>query len=348
MNTQDNALELLDYLSRPGFSAENDRIVRVNPAARNLMLEPGMEVTALLATGAEEYRQLHDQCLCLTLTLQGREIPALVTRVGDSRLFLLEDDDRQLQSLALAARELREPLTGVMLAARELLSGLGDDPAVRTPAASLNRGLYQLLRIIGNMSDAARTGSRMELRSLCALADEIFEKAGALVETTGVRLIWQGLEEEIYGLTDPELLERAVFNLLSNALKFTPAGGTVTASLTRRGRMLHLTVCDSGCGIDDEIRGSLFSRYLRSPGIEDRRFGIGLGLVLVRSCAARHGGTVLIDQPGEGTRVTMTLAIRQDNVLRSPVLRVDYAGEQDHGLIELSDCLPAECYQPER
>ena len=92
----------------------------------------------------------------------------------------------------------------------------------------------------------------------------------------------------------------------------------------------------------------MFSRYLRQPALEDSRYGIGLGMVLIRTAAANHGGAVLIDQPeGTGTRITMTLSIRQskETVLRSNILRVDYAGERDHGLIELSDCLPAELYE---
>ena len=112
--------------------------------------------------------------------------------------------------------------------------------------------------------------------------------------------------------------------------------------------MLYLTVQDTGTGIPEALRGSLFSRYQRQPAIEDGRFGLGLGLVLVRSAAAHHGGTVLVDSPkGIGTRVTMTLAIRQDipKGFRSPILRVDYSGERDHGLVELSDVLPAECYR---
>jgi len=73
-------------------------------------------------------------------------------------------------------------------------------------------------------------------------------------------------------------------------------------------------------------------------------------MVLIRNAAAAHGGTVLIDQPeGSGTRVTMTLAVRQNTgtQLRSPVLRVDYAGERDHCLLELSETLPAHLYETE-
>ena len=74
-------------------------------------------------------------------------------------------------------------------------------------------------------------------------------------------------------------------------------------------------------------------------------------MVLVRTAAASHGGAVLIDQPdGGGARVTMTMAIRRNTsgTLRSPVLRVDYTGEQDHALVELADCLPASLYGKEK
>ena len=139
-----------------------------------------------------------------------------------------------------------------------------------------------------------------------------------------------------------------MLNLLSNAAKFTPRGGHIAASLTRQGRMLRLCIQDSGSGIADSVRGSVFRRYLRQPAIEDSRYGLGLGMVMIRAAASHHGGAVLIDRPPQGgTRVTVTLAIRQNPVsqLRSPLLKVDYAGERDHALIELSDVLPAEYYR---
>ena len=77
---------------------------------------------------------------------------------------------------------------------------------------------------------------------------------------------------------------------------------------------------------------------------------MGLGMVLIRAVAAAHGGTVLVDQPEEsGTRVTLTIAIRQggDAMLRSNILRVDYAGEHDHTMLELSDVLPLSPFEIE-
>ena len=174
------------------------------------------------------------------------------------------------------------------------------------------------------------------------------EKAAAQLEAVPRQLTYQLPKDAIYTLADPQELERALLNLLSNAAKFTSPQDRILCTLTRRGRMLYLSVQDTGAGIPEALRGSLFSRYQRQPAIEDGRLGLGLGMVLVRSAAAHHGGTVLVDSPnGIGTRVTMTLAIRQDipKGFRSPILRVDYSGERDHGLIELSDVLPTECYR---
>jgi len=339
---------MLDLMIRPGFCVKENRIVHVNAAAKALLLTPGMEIAPLLQTGREEYDTFQGGCLYLKLALTAGGCGAAVVKTEEYDVFLLdmEADDGALRCLALAARELREPLTSIMISAERLLP----DAANQEQAARLNRGLHQLLRLIGNMSDAGHSisHSRQETRDIPALLAEIFEKTQALVTHTGLTLTYQGLSEEVLSLVDAQQLERAVLNILSNAIKFTPKGGSIEARLSRHGRMLRLSITDSGSGIAEELRSSVFSRYLRQPGIEDGRYGIGLGMVLIRSAAANHGGTVLIDQPqGKGTRVTMTLALRQNTggMLHSPILRVDYAGEQDHGLIELSGCLPIEVYE---
>ena len=153
-------------------------------------------------------------------------------------------------------------------------------------------------------------------------------------------------------MVDVEKLRRAVFNLISNAVKFTPKSGSIEAKLTRHGNTLHLTIADNGRGIPAEQMGSLYSRYLRPSCVEDGRHGIGLGMVIVQAAAAAHGGTVLIEQPQEGgTKVTLTLAIRPqtDGNFRSPAaLTIDYSGGRDRGLIELADLLPASSFQSKK
>ena len=343
--------ELRDWLNlliRPGFYVEGGRITQVNAAAQGLLLEPGMDIGPLITSGLESYRNFQTGCLYVQLTLSGMAFHGCVTKDGDADVFILDADagDTALQALSLAARELRSPLSAVMHGVQAMREE--NNPQ----AAALNRGLYQLLRLVGNMSDAGRSpgNARMETADLTAFFDELFEKTAVFAQAAGIRLEYQGLSKPLLCLADRELLERAVLNLLSNAFKFTPKGGTVRVTLFAGGTSLRLSVWDSGPGIAQEIQGNLFSRYLRQPGIEDSRFGLGLGMVLVRSAAAAHGGAVLIDQPeGWGTRVTITVALRREKaeVLRSPTMRIDYAGERDHALTELSDCLPVSLYKKE-
>lgn len=342
---------ILDLLIRPGFCVKENKIIQANAAAQGLLLQPGMDVRELLLTGQEEYAAFTGGCLYVTLKLPQNGCGASVTCVDDGDIFVLEQEaDATLQALALAARELRDPLTSMILGADRLASAISpEDARMQEQLARMNRSLHQMLRLLGNMSDTGcNSPSRKELVNFGRFFDEILEKAGTLVAQAGIQLTYQGLSQELYGLADPEQLERAVWNLLSNAVKFTPQGGLIQIRLTHQKKLLSLHILDSGSGIAQQILGSAFSRYLRQPGIEDSRFGLGLGLVLVRNAAANHGGTVLIRQPeGAGTQVTLTIAIRQstDTLLRSPVMRVDYAGERDHGLIELSDCLPASAYE---
>lgn len=347
---------MLDLMVHPGFCVKDNTILHANQAAQALMLTPGTKVSDLLRTGKEEYAAFAGGCLYLSLDIGGACRSASVTRMGDYLVFLLDQDAEQaeLQAMALAARELREPLAKVMITADRLfpMSALQEDPVIREQVARMNRGLLQMLRVIGNMSDAQRycadRGANLETRNVTALMQEIFDRSSELISHAGLTLNFRNLDAPVDCLVDSEKLERAVLNILSNAIKFTPKGGTVDCSLTRRGNMLCLQVQDSGTGIPDAIRSQLHSRYQRQPGLEESRYGIGLGMVLIRSAAAIHGGTVLVDQPnGCGTRITMTLAIRsaQGGTLRSPVLRMDYAGERDHELVELSETLPAFLYE---
>ena len=354
MEQLENISGMLDLMVRPAFCVADGRIAAANPGARSRLIETGTPIENLLLTGKEEYREFRSGCLYLTLDLNGHPTGASLSCQGDYRIFILEqeEDQPELQALALAARELREPLSGIMTAADRLFPAISDDPTTRNQVARINKGLFQLLRVVGNMSDAARyqepTDHLLEVRDITAVLGELFQKSAALTEGAGIRLNFENLSKPILTLVDTEKLERALYNILSNAIKFTPAGGSVDAVLTQRGRLLYLTVQDSGSGVDPSIRSGIHSRYLRQPGIEDGRYGIGLGMVLIRAAAAAHGGTVLMEHPVEtGTRITLTMEIRQDTAgaLRSPMLRVDYAGERDHGLVELSDVLPSSLYQ---
>lgn len=354
MDERNEIMGMLDLLTLPGFYVQENKIAAMNEAARGLLLEIGTDISGMLVTGSREYASFSGGCLYLTLCVGGEQFSAAVTRSESGDIFVLEqeEDQAELHSMALAAQELRKPLTNVMVTADRLfpLSAQEQDPKLKEQVARLNRGLYQMLRILGNMSDACGKPSRQEPCDISAVMEEIMQRATELMCHTGLTLRYTGPAESIYTLADRQQLERAVLNILSNSMKFTPAGGSVDARMTRQGNMLSLSIRDSGSGIADSLLKNLFRRYQRQPAIEDSRFGIGLGMVLIRGTASAHGGTVLIDRPENGgTQVTMTLSVRESSatVLRSPVLRVDYAGERDHGLLEFSESLPAFLYEKE-
>ena len=180
---------------------------------------------------------------------------------------------------------------------------------------------------------------------------KITESSIPLIEHTGIQLRYESPREPIFCLVDAEKLERAIHNLVSNALKFTPAGGAIEVTLTRRKNMLYLTVENCGADTPGISPANFYRQYRRHPGLDDNRFGIGLGMVLIQGAAAAHGGTVLLERtPLRGTRITMSMALRQsnDSNVRASILTVEYAGGRDHRLLELSDSLPADLYAPDK
>lgn len=356
MEQLENIMGMLDLMVRPAFCVKDGIIAHANQGALRYLIPVGTPIADLLPAGLEEYAEFQDGCLFLSLELHGTPYGASVTKNSGFDIIVLEQeaDQAELNAMALAAQELREPLSSVMTVADRLFPVVSADENAQAQVARINRGLFQMLRVISNMSDAARysqdTPCDHEVRDITGILQEIFDRAGRLIGQTDITVTFRNLNERIYTLVNEEKIERAVYNILSNAVKFTPRGGTIEASLTRRGTKLYLTVQDSGTGVDPQLRGSIHARYLREPGVEDGRFGIGLGMVLIRSAAAAHGGTVLMEHPdGRGARITMTIAIRQPSSsnFRTPVLKIDYAGDRDHGLIELSHALPARLYETE-
>lgn len=348
--------EILEKLICPAFAVTDGIIVHANQAALQRGIQLNTGVSDLIAIGAEEYACYSQGKLCITLTIQNITYDTTVTVSGNHHIFCLASDYEvpELRAFALAAQQLRGPLANAMGSAEQLLPNAAgwNNPEDKQTLAQLSRSLHQLLRAVSNMSDTAhytnRQACRLQTCDMTGIFEEILEKAAFLASQAGRTLNFALPKQAVPGLADSEKLERAVLNLISNAIKYTPCDGAINATLRYSKNKLIFTIQDSGSGIDPQVRGNLFSRFLREPGLDDGRSGIGLGMTIVRSVAAMHGGTVLMEQPqNEGARFTMTLAINQtsDNVVRTPILLpVDYAGGRDHSLLELSDVLPVSLY----
>ena len=355
MSERTGNTEILSFITAPAFSVFDGIITQCNDAAQRLLFQEGTDVSTLFPLEQTEYLSFEDGCLFLTLTHNNRSYGASVVHIEQNNLFILEEDnDRiELKTLSLTAANMRQPLSSMIATTASLTSALeqSKDPKVRAQLQHMNRNLCRMHRMLCNMSDAVQyadgTSNNMICQNIVSVVEGIFQQAQQLCEHSGIQLEYSVPNKNILCVIDEALLERGIYNMLSNAIKFSNKGTVIQATLTHRNNRVYISVKDQGSGIPNSIINNVFQRYQRQPGLEDSRCGLGLGLVLVRCAAKVHGGTVLVDQPDSiGTRVTISFPVRQRSMplLRSNITYVDYAGGWDHSLLELSDVMPAELY----
>jgi len=227
--------------------------------------------------------------------------------------------DRQLERLrdafvAAVSHELRTPLTSIS----GFLEMLGDEEhelgdTGRSYLRVIRRGTTRLQRIVEDLLLVAQIeADRLELEpvetDLTELATEAVAAALPTAAEQGIELVLD-THGPLPLEADAGRLGQVLDNLVSNALKFTPSGGSVMVSASNGDGKVRLEVTDTGIGIPHEEMGQLFSRFYRASTATRRAIpGTGLGLVIARAIVDAHGGAIsLQSQEGEGTCVTVTL-----------------------------------------
>ena len=232
------------------------------------------------------------------------EIARLATAFNHMLAALAASRDRQRRLVADAGHELRTPLTSLRTNL-DLLAQAGTDLPAEARAELLDdvrAQIAELTTLIGDLVELARDEPSTAVVESVDLED-VVDRALARVRRRAPRVEFV-TETEPWWLTgDAAALERAVTNLLDNAAKWSPEGGTVTVRLVRG----VLTVDDEGPGISEEDVPHVFERFWRSR--ESRAMpGSGLGLAIVAQVVHRHAGTVTAGRsPGGGARLTMTM-----------------------------------------
>ena len=227
----------------------------------------------------------------------------------DSMLARLEASFTRLsQFSADLAHELRTPIANILGETQVALTRDRTPNEYREVIESTIAECERLSGIVDNLLfvarvDAAREPVERTLFDGRAAVEKIATFYRAIAEDRHIAINCTG-EGEIYG--DPVLFGRAVSNLVDNALRFTPDGGTIQISITGKGAHSEVTVSDNGCGIAPEHLPRVFDRFYRVDSSRSSD-GAGLGLALVKSIVDLHGGSAKIEsEANRGTTVTVT------------------------------------------
>ena len=337
MDKMNTAVRMLALIDRPAFIVAEGRILHANTHAQALHICNETALDSLLGKHKPIYDDFTAGTLQIPLQVNESKLQAYVEKMEGFDLFTIESphQDARLTALAMASSQLRIPLTGLMSSMDE-----------NTP--QVNRMLYQLHRAVSNMSDALRYSSprnpQLQIVDICSWLAEMVESVSAHAESLGIDFTYKPLNAPLYCPIEEELLRRALLNLISNSIK---AGSTqLELRLSKQSKTVSLTLSDNGKGVDQNIRADIFTQYRQQPELGHLNYGLGLGMVIVKAAADTHKGTVLLKHmPDGGLQTTLTLSTQsQENMLRTPIMRMDYLGGRDPVLTELSDVLPVSEY----
>ncbi|HEX7987145.1 MAG TPA: ATP-binding protein [Duganella sp.] len=215
--------------------------------------------------------------------------------------------------LAMLGHELRNPLAPIVTALKLMKLRGGEHSETVHEQEVIQRQVDHLVRLVDDLLDVSRIASgKVELRKeTVALADVLnkaIEMASPLLEQKQHRLLVDVAPVRWHG--DPARLAQVVSNLLSNAARYTPAGGHVTLATRVKDRSLQIQVTDDGSGISAALLPHVFDLFVQGNRLVDRaKGGLGIGLALVRNLVQMHGGEVAAYSAGEGRGSTFTLTL---------------------------------------
>lgn len=245
------------------------------------------------------------------------ELERQSAKLEEANAALTEENQYRSDFLAMMSHELRTPLAASMAFADILRERESDGDAADAARLwqEMETNHKTLLTMINNILamariDAGRETFRPELMDVGDVVGLLQATIAPLAEQKDIAVTYAIGEVPLF-VADSEKLRRIVENLMSNAVKFTPSGGSITFSVEHRSAegLIVFAVMDTGCGIDEASKATIFERFVQADNSSSRPYGgSGLGLALVKELTEMHRGTVTLESTeGEGT--TFTVAI---------------------------------------
>ncbi|MEH2253367.1 hybrid sensor histidine kinase/response regulator [Nostoc sp.] len=265
----------------------------------------------------------------ITERKQAEEVRAQVIREQTARHEAEAANRMKDEFLAVLSHELRTPLTSMLGWSKILRSKKLDDKATSRALEAIERNAISQMQLIEDILDVSRI-IRGQLRlnvsavNLISVMEAALEAVRPLAEAKDIKLntVLDTSVGSVYG--DPARLQQVVWNLLTNAIKFTPKGGRVEVNLSvvcgeaqqTTHKYAKIQVTDTGIGISSEFLPKVFERFRQADSTTTRSHnGLGLGLAIVRHLVELHKGTIFAQSlgTGEGATFTVKLPLLQDN-----------------------------------
>ena len=231
----------------------------------------------------------------------------------DSRRELRDADQAKDRFLAIVSHELRTPLTAMLGWVRLLTTGMLDEATSARALPVIERNTKLLAQLIDDLLDVSGIVAgklRLEVGpvDLVAVIESAIEAVQGLADakSIGLKAVLDPSAGSVAG--DPGRLQQVVWNLLANAIKFTPCKGRIDLRLERAGSHARLTVRDTGRGISPELLPHIFDRF-RQDERTRQHGGLGLGLAIVRHIVKLHEGSVWAESDGEGRGATLVVEL---------------------------------------
>jgi two-component system CheB/CheR fusion protein len=292
------------------LGASNEELVSGNEELQSMNEE--------LETAKEELQSSNEELTTLNDELRARnqEVERLATEAHQARGEAERANTAKDDFLATLSHELRTPLSIMLLHSQRLRGGAHlEQPEIQHAGEALERAAWTQVNLINDLLDVSRIVAgklTLELRrlELAGVVRMALDSVGPLLEAKNLALTLS-IEAELAPIWgDGVRVQQIVFNLLTNAIKFTPAGGRVAVEVDKQGDFARVRVTDTGIGIGESFLPHVFARFSQSDTSITRKYGgLGLGLALVRHLVERHGGEALAhsDGVGKGASFSVTL-----------------------------------------
>ncbi len=243
------------------------------------------------------------------------ERATLLTRAQAARADAEEANRAKDEFLAMISHELRTPLNAILGWSRMMAAGKLEPPQQERAVQTIERNAVAQAKLIDELLDVSRIISRTLRLSrrhvdFRTILDAAVDALRPQAESKGLAISTATPPTPVRTFADAERLTQVVSNLLANAVKFTPAGGTIEVGLAVDDGSAQLSVKDDGIGIRAEFLDYVFDRFRQADGSRTRSHGgLGLGLAIVRQLVELHGGSAAVASAGVGRGATFTVRL---------------------------------------